>query len=75
MLYSPGQHVCITGVYEVMHFGHRPPHDVWLWAEEKFPYCRRCGGNLIFKFIRRAMEPTCDHISADKDFASDVSTA
>jgi len=68
MLNSPGEHVCISGVYEVMHSGHRPPHEVWLWAEEKFPHCNQCGGNVIFKFVRRATERCCDHIGSDQDF-------
>jgi hypothetical protein len=75
MIYIPGEHVCITGAYEVMHLGHRPPHEAWLWADEKFPRCRRCNGNVIFRFVRRASEPTCDHISADQDFSGWVSNA
>lgn len=69
MLYTPGEHVCITGAYEVLHSRHRAPHDVWLFANEKFPPCRKC--EVIFKFVRRASEPTCDHASTDQDFAVD----
>lgn len=75
MLNSPGEHVCITGAYEVLHQTHRLPHDVWLWADEKFPRCRQCGSAVIFKFVRRATEPTCDHAKADEDFADGVSAA
>lgn len=72
MIYIPGDEVFITGVYEVMHMGHRPPHQAWLFAGEKFPYCQQCGSNVLFKFIRRASEPTCSHINADQDFAGRV---
>jgi hypothetical protein len=75
MLYAPGEHVCITGVYEVMHQGHRPPHQVWLWADEKFPRCLHCKGGVIFKFVRRAKEPICNHASTDEDFAGGVARA
>ena len=33
----PDEHVRTTGVYEVLHFGHRPPHEVFLWQHEIFP--------------------------------------
>jgi hypothetical protein len=75
MLNTPGERVFITGAYEVMHLGHRPPHKVWLFANEEFPRCRQCRGNVIFKFVRRATEPTCDHISADEDFSCGTSAA
>ena len=75
MLYFPGDHVCITGAYEVMHGGHRPPHEAWLVAEETFPRCRQCGTAVIFKFGRRATKPTCDHISSDQDFLTSVTEA
>ena len=71
----PGDHVCITGAYEVLHRGHRLPHEVWLRADEKFPRCQQCGSNVLFKFVRRASEPTCDHISADQDFLGRVADA
>jgi len=32
------------------------------------PRCRQCGRNVLFKLVRRASEPTCDHITADQDF-------
>lgn len=75
MIYIPGDCVCITGAYEALHSGHRPPHQVWLRAEEKFPHCRHCGSNVLFKFACRATEPTCDHISADQDFVDLIAEA
>ena len=70
MLYMPGDSVFITGAYEALHSGHRPPHQIWLLANEKFPKCKECGSGVIFKFVRRATEPTCDHASTDQDFAA-----
>jgi hypothetical protein len=75
MIYIPGNYVCITGAYEVVHSKHRPPHQVWLFANEKFPRCRQCSGNVLFKFVGRASEPTCDHISADQDLVARVADA
>ncbi len=75
MLCVPGETVRIAGVYDVLHFGHRPPHEVFLWQDEIFPRCRQCGGNVIFKLLRGAIRPVCNHISADEDFAGGVSVA
>jgi hypothetical protein len=75
MLCVPDEHVRVAGVYEALHFGHRPPHQVFLFQHEIFPRCRQCGSNVIFKLVRAAIRPTCDHISADKDFATGVSAA
>lgn len=75
MLCVPDEHVRTTGVYEVLHFGHRSPHEVFLWQHEIFPRCRQCERNVIFKLVRAAIHPTCDHVSADKDFAGGVSVA
>ena len=68
MLCVPDEHVRITGVYEALHFGHRPPHEVFLWQHEIFPRCRQCERNVIFKLVRAAIHPVCDHVSADEDF-------
>jgi hypothetical protein len=75
MLCVAGEHVRITGVYEALHFGHRPPHEIFLWQHEIFPRCRQCGGNVIFKLVRGALQPICDHLSADEDFVGGVSAA
>lgn len=75
MLCVPGENVRIAGIYEVLHFGHRPPHQVFLWQNEFFPRCRHCGSNVIFKLVRAAIHPVCDHIRADQDFAGGVSVA
>jgi hypothetical protein len=75
MLCVPGEHVRITGIYDALHFGHRPPHQVFLFQYELFPRCRQCGGNVIFKLVRGTIHPVCDHISADEDFAGGASAA
>ncbi len=75
MLCVPGENVRVAGVYDVLHFGHRPPHQVFLWQNEIFPRCGHCGSNVIFKFVRGAIHPVCDHISADQDFTGGVPAA
>jgi hypothetical protein len=75
MLGVPEEHVRITGIYDALHFGHRPPHEVFLWQHEIFPRCRQCESNVIFKLVRGTIQPTRDHVSADEDFAGGVSAA
>ncbi len=68
MLCVPDEPVRVSGVYEALHFGHRPPHQVFLWQHEIFPRCRQCERNVIFKLVRVAIHSACDHVSADEDF-------
>lgn len=75
MLCVPGENVRITGVYDVLHFGHRPPHQIHLFQHEVFPKCRHCGSNVIFKLVRGTIQPECDHISTDEDFVGGISAA
>ena len=51
MLYIPGEYICITGVYDVLHSGHRAPRQVWLFANQKFPRCRQCESGVLIKSV------------------------
>lgn len=64
-----GARVKRAGVYSVLHFGHRPPHNAILQEDEAFPECRRCGTAVVFEFLEPPTE--CDeieHIGYDPDF-------
>lgn len=67
MLSIPGEHVRISGVYQLVHLRHRSPHETFLWAGERFPCCRECGANVVYQFLRWATGG--EHISEDEDFA------
>ena len=68
LLYLPGERVRVTGVYEILHSGHRASHGALLWEDDSFPPCRRCGRNVIFRLVNPAKEPIGEHVSADRDF-------
>lgn len=70
LLYLPGERVRITGVYEVLHFGHRAPHDAFLCEEERFPPCQQCGERVIFRLLRPTTNCIGEHIGGDKDFTN-----
>ena len=69
LLYVPGERVSTTGVYEILHTGHRAPHKAFLWQEDIFPCCQQCRWNVIFRLVHPGREPACEHVSADQDFA------
>ncbi len=46
--YKPGQMVPISGIYTVVHIGHRPDHEVVAIRGEEFPPCRVCRTNVTF---------------------------
>jgi hypothetical protein len=39
------------GVYSVIHYGHRAPHQAILQEGESFPSCRHCGTAVLFEFL------------------------
>lgn len=61
--FSTGQTVPHSGIYRVLHAGHRLPHEVTLVAGEIFPRCSKCKDAVQFQSIRQA---TLAH--ADKSF-------
>lgn len=51
-LFAPGDHIVESGIYCVYHAGHRPPHDVTLLRNERFPTCLKCGYSVSFELVR-----------------------
>src|SRR5215470_13637511 len=52
--FSTGQTVPHSGIYRVIHAGHRLPHEVTLVAGEVFPRCSKCQDAVQFESVRRA---------------------
>lgn len=46
--YAPGHLVPISGIYIVVHDGHRAEHEVLAIRGEEFPSCRVCKENVRF---------------------------
>ena len=62
-VYSPGEAVPQTGVYRVVHDGHRTEHEATLLNGGNFPHCVHCGESVRFCLVRAAA-----HIQGDRDF-------
>lgn len=71
-----------SGIYRVMHAGHRLPHAVTICKGETFPRCAKCADLVAFELIRAvecpySYEPM--HIfelhPEDEDLASSLSGA
>jgi hypothetical protein len=52
--FNTGQSVPQSGIYRVIHAGHRLPHEVTLLAGEIFPRCSKCNNAVQFEVVRRA---------------------
>lgn len=52
--FSTGEAVPHSGIYQVIHEGHRLPHEVTLIAGEIFPRCSNCKDAVQFQAIRQA---------------------
>lgn len=58
--FSTGQTVPHSGIYRVLHAGHRLPHEVTLVAGEIFPRCSNCKDAVQFQSIRQATLANAD---------------
>jgi hypothetical protein len=43
-----------SGIYRVMHAGHRLPHEVTLLSGQVFPRCSKCKDQVQFEVVRHA---------------------
>jgi len=64
---EPGQLAPISGIYHVVHDGHRQDHEVVAIRGEEFPLCRICQGNVQFHIAKVA-----SHMTHDRDLAGSV---
>jgi hypothetical protein len=47
-----GDEIPKSGVYRVLHAGHRVSHEALLLAGEKFPRCSQCQSDVHFELLR-----------------------
>jgi hypothetical protein len=63
-VFKPSEQVPISGVYRVLHNGHRHDHEATLLQGEVFPLCVICHNAVRFSLTHQAVS-----IRHDKDFA------
>jgi hypothetical protein len=63
--YKPGEEAPVSGVYVVVHAGHRSDHQATLLQGESFPSCSVCGDQVRFRISHTALA-----IREDTDFSS-----
>ncbi len=61
-IFRTGEVAPVTGIYRVVHAGHRLPHHGILLRGEKFPPCRTCLDAVTFMLLRAA-----GHMASDSD--------
>ena len=64
--FKPGEKVPSSGVYRVLHKGHRDEHDATLREGEQFPICTVCDQNVRFRLVQSAKM-----IDRDEDFVGE----
>lgn len=62
--FGPGDLVRESGIYRVIHDGHRPVHAVCAIKGDTFPDCRRCKQQVRFELWMEA-----DYLNQDWDLA------
>ena len=50
--FETGHIVPVTGIYRVVHAGHRLPHEVVILKDEEFPRCAKCSDAVLFELAR-----------------------
>lgn len=61
--FATGTVIPESGIYQAIHRAHRLPHEVILFAGEKFPRCAKCRDEVTFKLVYPAKEVRADHRS------------
>lgn len=64
--FKPGEKVPTSGVYRVLHKGHRDGHDATLREGELFPTCTVCNDQVRFRLVQSAKL-----IDGDEDFPAE----
>ncbi len=69
----PGDVCTRTGVFRVMHYQHRVPHDVVVYFGDRFPTCHKCGTRVRFQQILSSdsTNPTIP-VEQDLDFIKKI---
>ena len=64
--FKPGEKVPSSGVYRVLHAGHRDHHEATLREGERFPNCTVCDHGVRFQLVQSAKL-----IDRDADFVGE----
>ncbi len=51
-VFVTGQQVPESGIYRVIHAGHRLAHEVTLLRGERFPRCSKCYDEVVFEAVQ-----------------------
>lgn len=59
--FRAGEAVQVKGLYRVIHYAHRLPHETAILALKKFPHCNQCGDRVRFELVRSVGELLKDY--------------
>ena len=54
--FTSGETACQSGIYQVVHEGHRLPHEVTMLSGQTFPPCSKCADAVHFQLMRPVLE-------------------
>lgn len=66
-IFRAGDPVTIKGIYRVLHYAHRLPHETAIVVLKKFPNCNQCGEAVRYQLVR-----TVGELLKDYNFRQDV---
>jgi hypothetical protein len=66
-VFRAGDPVSIKGIYRVLHYAHRLPHETAVLVLKKFPNCNQCGEAVRYQLVRSVGE-----LLKDYNFRKDV---
>jgi len=64
-VFQPYESVPEAGIYQVLHYRHRLPHEAILLWGGAFPTCSECGSNVRYRLVR-----TARLLEEDRNFTS-----
>lgn len=59
--FRAGDSVRIKGIYRVIHYAHRLPHETAILALKTFPKCNQCGEGVRYRLVRSVGELLKDY--------------
>jgi hypothetical protein len=60
-VFRAGEAVTIKGIYRVIHYAHRLPHETAILVLKKFPNCNQCGDRVRYQLVRSVGELLKDY--------------
>jgi hypothetical protein len=78
-IFRPGEAVRIKGIYRVLHYAHRLPHETAVLVLKRFPNCNQCGDAVRYQLVRSVGELLKDYnfrkdVDAERSSDDDVLT-